>query len=261
MKYLSGITILLLSFGAALLFTQTVEADEAAEAAEAAKDALNMNINIGNLSEPKQVAGTIKILLIMTSFTLLPGLLMVMTSFTRIIIVLSFARKALSFQQMPPNQILIGLALLITFFVMAPVFNQINEEAIQPYMDEEIAQGEAFDKGMGTLKTFMAKQTREKDIALFYNIAKIDRPNSLDDVPANILLPAFVLSELKTAFQMGFVVYLPFVVIDMVVASVLTSMGMFMLPPMMISVPFKVVLFVLVDGWHLVIQSLVSSIR
>jgi len=255
MKYLPGITILLLSFGAALLFTQTVEADEAA------KDALNMSINMKDFSEPKQVAGIVKILLIMTSFTLLPGLLMVVTSFTRIIIVLSFARKALSFQQMPPNQILIGLALLITFFVMAPVFKQINEKAIQPYMDEEIAQGEAFDQGMGTLKAFMAKQTREKDIALFYNIAKIERPNSLDDIPANILLPAFVLSELKTAFQMGFVVYLPFVVIDMVVASVLTSMGMFMLPPMMISVPFKVVLFVLVDGWHLVIQSLVSSIR
>ena len=258
MKYISGIIILLLFFGATLLFSQTVVA---AEAANAAKDALNMNINIGSLSEPKQVAGTIKILLIMTSFTVLPGLLMVMTSFTRIIIVLSFARKALSFQQMPPNQILIGLALLITFFVMAPVFTQINKEAVQPYMEEEIAQGEAFNRGMGTLKTFMAKQTREKDIELFYNIAKIERPNSLDDVPANILLPAFVLSELKTAFQMGFVVYLPFVVIDMVVASVLTSMGMFMLPPMMISVPFKVVLFVLVDGWHLVIQSLVSSIR
>jgi flagellar biosynthesis protein FliP len=258
MKYLSGLTILLLSFGAALLFTQTVEASEAAKAA---KDALNMNINIGNLSEPKQVAGIVKILLVMTSFTLLPGLLMVMTSFTRIIIVLSFARKALSFQQMPPNQILIGLALVITFFVMAPVFKQINEKAIQPFMDEEIAQGEAFDRGMGTLKTFMARQTREKDIALFYNIAKIERPNSMNDIPANILVPAFVLSELKTAFQMGFVVYLPFIVIDMVVASVLTSMGMFMLPPMMISVPFKVVLFVLVDGWHLVIQSLVSSIR
>ncbi len=261
MKYLIGITVFMASFGAVLLFTQTAEAVEAAKAAAVAKDALNMNINMGNLSEPKQVAGTIKILLIMTSFTLLPGLLMVMTSFTRIIIVLSFARKALSFQQMPPNQILIGLALLITFFVMAPVFNQINEGAIQPYMDEEISQGEAFERGMGTLKTFMSKQTREKDIALFYNIAKVERPNSLDDVPANILLPAFVLSELKTAFQMGFVVYLPFVVIDMVVASVLTSMGMFMLPPMMISVPFKVVLFVLVDGWHLVIQSLVSSIR
>ncbi len=162
---------------------------------------------------------------------------------------------------MPPNQILIGLAILITFFVMSPVFNQINEKAIQPFMQEEIEQGEAFNRGMGQLKTFMIKQTREKDLALFYNIAKMDRPDSLDDVPAQILLPAFVISELKTAFQMGFVVYLPFIVIDMVVASVLTSMGMFMLPPMMISVPFKIVLFVLVDGWHLIIQSLVSSIR
>jgi len=255
MKYLSILIMILIPFGVALLFVQTVGAGEAA------KDAMNMNINMGNLDEPKQVAGLVKILLVMTSFTVLPGLLMVMTSFTRIIIVLSFARKALSFQQMPPNQILIGLALLITFFVMAPVFNQINKEAVQPFMNEEIAQGEAFDRGMASLKTFMAKQTREKDIALFYNIAKLDRPNSLDDVPAHILLPAFVLSELKTAFQMGFVVYLPFIVIDMVVASVLTSMGMFMLPPMMISVPFKVVLFVLVDGWHLIIQSLVSSIR
>ncbi|MCP4268148.1 MAG: flagellar type III secretion system pore protein FliP [Candidatus Brocadiaceae bacterium] len=222
---------------------------------------MNMTINMGNLDEPKQVAGIVKILLVMTSFTFLPGLLMVMTSFTRIIIVLSFARKALSAQQMPPNQILIGLAILITFFVMAPVFSQINEKAIQPFMQEEIAQGEAFSRGMGQLKTFMVKQTRERDLALFYNIAEMERPKSLEDVPAHIILPAFVISELKTAFQMGFVVYLPFIVIDMVVASVLTSMGMFMLPPMMISVPFKIVLFVLVDGWHLIIQSLVSSIR
>ncbi|MFV1974975.1 MAG: flagellar type III secretion system pore protein FliP [Candidatus Scalindua sp.] len=222
---------------------------------------MNMTINMGNLNEPKQVAGIVKVLLVMTSFTFLPGLLMVMTSFTRIIIVLSFVRKAISSQQMPPNQILIGLAILITFFVMAPVFSQINKEAIQPFMQEEIDQREAFERGIGPLKTFMAKQTREKDIALFYNIAEMERPDSLDDVPAHILLPAFVVSELKTAFQMGFVVYLPFIVIDMVVASVLTSMGMFMLPPMMISVPFKIVLFVLVDGWHLIIQSLVSSIR
>ncbi len=255
MKYLFAIIIVLASFYAVSHLTQTVEA------ADAVSDAMNMTINIGNLDEPKQVAGIIKILLVMTSFTFLPGLLMVMTSFTRIIIVLSFARKALSAQQMPPNQILIGLAILITFFVMAPTFNQINEKAIQPFMQEEIEQGEAFNRGLGELKTFMVKQTREKDLALFYNISKMDRPKSLEDVPAHILLPAFVISELKTAFQMGFVVYLPFIVIDMVVASVLTSMGMFMLPPMMISVPFKIVLFVLVDGWHLIIQSLVSSIR
>lgn len=255
MKYLLVILVFTLSFGAVLFFAHTVEADDAVS------DAVNMTINMGNLNEPKQVAGIVKILLVMTSFTFLPGLLMVMTSFTRIIIVLSFVRKAISSQQMPPNQILIGLAILVTFFVMAPVFSQINKEAIQPFMQEEIEQGEAFKRGIGPLKTFMAKQTREKDIALFYNIAKMERPDKLDDVPAHILLPAFVVSELKTAFQMGFVVYLPFIVIDMVVASVLTSMGMFMLPPMMISVPFKIVLFVLVDGWHLIIQSLVSSIR
>ncbi len=255
MKYLFVILVFMLSFGAAMFLAHTVEA------ADAVSDAINMTINMGNLDEPKQVAGIVKVLLVMTSFTFLPGLLMVMTSFTRIIIVLSFVRKAISSQQMPPNQILIGLAILITFFVMAPVFNQINEEAIQPFMQEEIEQGEAFKRGIEPLKTFMAKQTREKDIALFYNIAQIERPNSLDNVPAHILLPAFVVSELKTAFQMGFVVYLPFIVIDMVVASVLTSMGMFMLPPMMISIPFKIVLFVLVDGWHLIIQSLVSSIR
>lgn len=255
MKYLFVILVFMLSFGAVMFLAHTVEADDAVS------DAINMTINMGNLNEPKQVAGIVKVLLVMTSFTFLPGLLMVMTSFTRIIIVLSFARKAISSQQMPPNQILIGLAILITFFVMAPVFSQINKEAIQPFMQEEIDQREAFERGIGPLKTFMAKQTREKDIALFYNIAEMERPDSLDDVPAHILLPAFVVSELKTAFQMGFVVYLPFIVIDMVVASVLTSMGMFMLPPMMISVPFKIVLFVLVDGWHLIIQSLVSSIR
>ena len=255
MKYFIVMLVFMLSFGAVMSLAHTVEADDAVS------DALNMTINMGNLDEPKQVAGIVKVLLVMTSFTFLPGLLMVMTSFTRIIIVLSFVRKAISSQQMPPNQILIGLAILITFFVMAPVFSQINKEAIQPFMQEEIDQGEAFERGIGPLKTFMAKQTREKDIALFYNIAQMERPDTLDDVPAHILLPAFVVSELKTAFQMGFVVYLPFIVIDMVVASVLTSMGMFMLPPMMISVPFKIVLFVLVDGWHLIIQSLVSSIR
>ena len=255
MRYLLIMLMFTLSFGAVMFLGHTVVAEDAVS------EAMNMTINLGDLSEPKKVAGTVQILLIMTSFAFLPGLLMVMTSFTRIIIVLAFVRKAISSQQMPPNQILIGLAMLITFFVMAPVFSQIHKEAIQPFMQEEIDQGEAFKRGVVPLKTFMAKQTREKDIALFYNIAKMERPESLEDVPAHIIFPAFVLSELKTAFQMGFVVYLPFIVIDMVVASVLTKMGMFMLPPMMISVPFKIVLFVLVDGWHLIIQSLVSSIR
>jgi flagellar biosynthetic protein FliP len=255
MKCLCRLLIVVVGFGVVLLFAGPIEAGNTVNSP------VKMTINMGDLSKPKELASVVKIFLLMTSLTVLPGLLMVMTSFTRIIIVLSFARKALSFQQMPPNQILIGLALLLTFFVMSPVFKQINENAIQPFMNEDITQMEAFKRGTDSLRSFMARQTREKDIALFFNIAKVERPNSLDDVPNHILMPAFVLSELKTAFQMGFVVYLPFIVIDMIVASVLTSMGMFMLPPMMISVPFKVVLFVLVDGWHLIIQSIVSSIR
>ncbi|MDR4505520.1 MAG: flagellar type III secretion system pore protein FliP [Candidatus Scalindua sp.] len=246
---------LMLLCGTFILFPQLTDAGETPDSP------LSMTINMGDLSKPKELVSVVKIFLLMTSLTILPGLLLVMTSFTRIIIVLSFARRALSFQQMPPNQILIGMALFITYFVMAPVFTQINDNAIQPFIKEEIQQKEALDIGLGSLRIFMSRQTREKDIALFYNISKMDRPSSLEAVPTHILIPAFVLSELKTAFQMGFVVYLPFIVIDLVVASVLTSMGMFMLPPMMISVPFKVVLFVLVDGWHLVIQSLVSSIR
>ncbi len=249
------IFITILCFGLILTLTHAIDAEDTVD--KSAK----MTINVGDLSEPKQIANGLKILLIMTSFTLLPGLLLVMTSFTRIIIVLSFARRALSFQQMPPNQILIGLSLLITFFVMYPTFEQINENAVKPFMNEEITQMEALKKGGDSLRGFMSKQTREKDIALFFNIAKLERPNSIEDVPFHILMPSFVLSELKTAFQMGFVIYLPFIVIDLVIASVLTSMGMFMLPPMMISLPFKIVLFVLVDGWHLIIQSLVSSIR
>ncbi|KKL82664.1 hypothetical protein LCGC14_1982510 [marine sediment metagenome] len=255
MKCLYRLLIVVMCFGVVLLFAGPIEAGNAVNTP------VKMTINMGDLSKPTELASVVKIFLLMTSLTVLPGLLMVMTSFTRIIIVLSFARRALSFQQIPPNQILIGLALLLTFFVMSPVFKQINENAIQPFMNEDITQMEAFKRGTDSLRSFMARQTREKDIALFFNIAKVERPNSLDDVPNHILMPAFVLSELKTAFQMGFVVYLPFIVIDMIVASVLTSMGMFMLPPMMISVPFKVVLFVLVDGWHLIIQSIVSSIR
>ncbi|MGQ3685468.1 MAG: flagellar type III secretion system pore protein FliP [Candidatus Loosdrechtia sp.] len=255
MKCPVKLPMLMFSIGIALLLIKVADADASNESIQEAIK------NMTELNEPKQLANTVKILLVMTSFIFLPAFLMVMTSFTRIIIVLSFARSALAVQQMPPNQILIGLAILVTYFVMNPVFVQINQEAIQPYMQEEITQEEAFNRGMGTVKTFMLKHTRERDIALFYNIAEMDGPESPDEVPARIILPAFVMSELKTAFQMGLVVYLPFVVIDIVVASVLTSMGMFMLPPMMISIPFKIVLFVLVDGWHLILQSLVSSIK
>lgn len=218
------------------------------------------NDELDSVKNPKEMAEVLKIVFFLTGLTLLPGLLLAMTSFTRIIIVLSFVRKALSFHTLPPNQILIGIALFLTFFVMTPVWTAINSDALQPYIKEEITQDEALKKGIEPVRKFMLKQTRKKDIALFSNIAKVEKPFSASDIPMHILIPAFVTSELKTSFQMGFLLFLPFLVIDLVVACVLTSMGMFMLPPVMISMPFKLILFVLVDGWQLIIQSLITSI-
>ncbi len=220
---------------------------------------LKLTVSLDNNEKPLEITSTLKIVLLMTILSVLPGILLTMTCFTRIIIVLSFVRKAMSFQTLPPNQILVGIALFLTFYVMAPVWTEINTNAIQPYLNEEISQGEAFNRCIKPFHNFMLKHTGEKDIALFVNISKSPRPKTPDDVPTHILIPAFVTSELKISFQMGFLLYLPFLVIDMVVACVLTAMGMFMLPPVMISMPFKLVLFVLVDGWHLIIQSLVSG--
>jgi flagellar biosynthetic protein FliP len=200
-----------------------------------------------------------KIVLVLSVLTLVPSLLLTMTAFTRIVIVLSFVRRALAIQGLPPNQILIGLSLFLTFFVMAPVFGRINEVAVQPDVRGEITDMQALERAMGPLREFMFKQTRKKDLGLFLHVAKMEKPRTRDDVPTHILLPAFALSEIKTAFQMGFIVYLPMLVVDMVVAMLLTSMGMFMLPPAMVSVPLKILLFVLVDGWHLVIGSLAQS--
>lgn len=230
------------------------------EAASESAVPLKLTMSIDNIGKPKEIASTLKIVLFLTALSLLPGLLLTMTAFTRIIIVLSFVRKALSFQTLPPNQILIGISLFLTVFVMAPVWKQVNTDALQPYIKEEISQNEALLRGLVPFQKFMLKQTREKDIALFVNIAKIERPKSAKDVPMHILIPAFITSELKTSFQMGFLLFLPFLVIDMVVACVLTAMGMVMLPPAMISMPFKLILFVLVDGWQLIIQSLISSV-
>lgn len=230
------------------------------QAANAASAPLKLTMSIDSVDKPKEIASTLKIVLFLTALSLLPGLLLTMTSFTRIIIVLSFVRKALSFQTLPPNQILIGISLFLTIFVMSPVWKQVNSEALQPYLKEEITQNEALMKGLVPFQKFMLKQTREKDIALFMKIAKMERPKSVDDVPIHIIIPAFITSELKTSFQMGFLLFLPFLVIDMVVACVLTAMGMVMLPPAMISMPFKLILFVLVDGWQLIIQSLISSV-
>jgi len=205
------------------------------------------------------VASSLQILLLLTVLSLAPGILVMMTAFTRIIIVLSFIRHAIGTQAMPPNQVVVGLALFLTFFVMAPVASKINNDAIQPYMKGKIDQVAALHAAEKPLRTFMLRQTRQKDLGLFMNMAKLGRPRNADDIPTYVVIPSFAISELKTAFQMGFMIYLPFLVIDMVVSSILMSMGMMMLPPVMISLPFKLILFVLVDGWHLLARALVQS--
>ncbi len=210
-------------------------------------------------SEPQQVVLTLRILLGLAILSLAPALLMTVTSFTRIVIVLSFLRSALGTQQTPPNAVLVGLALFLTFFVMHPVFDSINAEGVQPYLDGEIGYRAALDRSAEPLRRFMLKQTREKDLALFYEISGKTRPRGPEDVPFNILMPGFVISELKSAFQIGFVLFVPFLVIDLVVASTLMSMGMLMVPPVMISLPVKILLFIMVDGWHLVTRSVVLS--
>lgn len=201
----------------------------------------------------------VEILIFMTLLSIAPALLITLTSFTRIVVVMSFLRQALGTQQMPPNQLLVGLSFFLTLAVMTPVFSAINRDAVKPYVADEISQKVALQKAVPPLKTFMLRQTREKDIAMFLKMLKRDRPKTPDDLPLEVVIPSFIISELKIAFQMGFVIYIPFLIIDMVVSSVLMSMGMLMLPPVMISLPFKILLFVLVDGWNLVVRSLMSS--
>ena len=219
----------------------------------------NINIGVEQANNPKDVALSLQVLLTLTVLSLAPSILVMMTSFTRIIVVLSFLRSALATQQMPPNQILVGLALFLTFFTMSPYFDQVNKNAVQPMLAGTINQETALTEAMKPMREFMFKQTRENDLALFVNMSEMSRPNSPEDVPTSVLIPAFIISELKTAFQIGFLIYIPFIVIDMVVASTLMAMGMMMVPPVMISLPFKLLLFVLVDGWHLIVRSLVSS--
>lgn len=210
-------------------------------------------------NQPHDVSTTVQLLLLLTVLSLAPAILLLMTSFTRIIIVLSFVRTSLSTQQMPPNQVLIGLALFLTFFIMAPVYTQANHDALQPYLKGKITQHEAVKKAEDPFKVFMAKQTREKDLDLFMEYGKYKMPKKMTDIPMTALVPAFTISELKTAFQMGFMIFIPFLVIDMVVASILMAMGMMMLPPVMISLPFKILLFIMVDGWYLIVKSLLVS--
>ncbi|API93898.1 flagellar biosynthetic protein FliP [Virgibacillus pantothenticus] len=220
---------------------------------------MNEFIDMFSSSDPANVSTSVKLILLLTVLTLAPSILILMTSFTRIIIVLSFVRTSLATQQMPPNQVLIGLALFLTFFIMAPIFNEVYDNALEPLFAEEITLDEAYDEASIPIKQFMAEHTRQKDLALFMNYAKLERPETVEEIPLTTLVPAFAISELKTAFQMGFMIFVPFLIIDMAVASVLMSMGMMMLPPVMISLPFKILLFVLVDGWYLITHSLLDS--
>ncbi|MBW1729659.1 MAG: flagellar type III secretion system pore protein FliP [Deltaproteobacteria bacterium] len=219
----------------------------------------SITIGVQEPEKPRQVSMLLQILFLLTVLSLAPAIVVMMTSFTRLIVVFSLIRHALGTQQMPPNQVLIGLALLLTFFLMSPVYNKVNKEALQPYLAEKITQQEAIKRALQPVREFMFKQTRKKDLALFMKVSKQERPKSMEEVPTLVLIPSFVISELKTAFQIGFLIYIPFLVIDMVVASVLLSMGMMMLPPFMVSLPFKLMLFVLVDGWNLLVGSMVKS--
>ncbi len=220
--------------------------------------AAGLTIDLGN-DTGTQTSTALQLLLVLTVLSIAPAIMVLMTSFTRIVVVLSFTRNAMGTQQMPPNQVIIGLALFLTFFVMQPTFSQINTQALQPYLNNQITQTDALTKAEAPLREFMFKQTKQKDLELFVGLSKIERPQTYRDIPTYVVIPAFVISELKSAFQMGFVIFIPFIVIDMVVASVLMSMGMMMLPPMMISLPLKLLLFVLVDGWELVVQNLITS--
>ena len=218
-----------------------------------------IGLNIEEADNPQDVATSIQILFMLTILSIAPAILIMMTSFTRIIIVLSFLRNALSTQQTPPTQVLVGLALFLTFFSMGNIATEINDNALQPYLQEEISQGEAMANAMEPVRDFMFRQTREKDLALFMEMANIEEALDLDEVSNRILIPAFIISELKTAFQLGFILFIPFIIIDMVVASTLMAMGMMMLPPAMISLPFKLLLFIMVDGWNILVRSLLNS--
>lgn len=219
------------------------------------------DVKLEDSQDPQNYVFSLQILFILTILTLAPSILIMMSSFTRIIIVLSFIRNALGLQQTPPTQVIIGLALFLTFFIMAPIGAEINNEAIQPFLKEEINQELALERSMKPIREFMFRQTRDKDLSLFLNMKKLGEVNNLEEIPSHVLIPAFIISELKTAFQIGFVIYVPFLVIDMVVASTLMSMGMMMLPPVIISLPFKILLFILVDGWNLIVKSVLLGFK
>lgn len=218
-------------------------------------------VTLQDNSDPQNYVFSLQLLFVLTILTLAPSILIMMTGFTRILIVLSFIRSALGLQQTPPNHVIIGLAIFLTFFTMSPIATEVNNEAIQPFIKAEITQDMAIERGMDPIREFMFKQTRDKDMGLFLSIKGMSDVETLEEIPTHVIIPAFIISELKTAFQMGFIIYIPFLVIDMVVASTLMAMGMMMLPPVIISLPFKILLFILVDGWNLIIKSLVMGFK
>jgi len=221
----------------------------------------SLNISLGSTNSPQEFSKGLQILIWLTILTIAPGIFVMATAFTRIVIVLSLTRQAIGTASLPPSQVIVGLAMILTFFVMAPTFNEINTQAFQPYMHNKITQQVALKKGIEPLRKFMFKQTEESDLALFVQLSKINRPKVMADVPTYVLLPSFIISELKTAFKIGFMIFIPFLIIDIVVSSILVSMGMLFLPPVTISMPFKIILFVLIDGWHLIAQSLVMGFK
>ncbi len=220
-----------------------------------------VDLTLSAPSSPQQLVSSLNVLVLLTFLFLAPSMVLVMTTFTRFVIVFGFLRQALGTQQVPPTQILVMLAMILTFYVMEPVATDAYKAGIKPYIEEQIGYEEAFEKTALPFKNFMVRNTREKDLALFFRIRNLQNPATVADVPLSVIIPAFIISELKTAFEIGFLLFLPFLVIDMVVASILMSMGMMMLPPVMISLPFKILVFVLIDGWNLLIGNLISSIK
>ncbi len=218
-----------------------------------------IGIDIGTADSPEDVSVTLQLLLLLTVLSLAPSILIMTTSYLRIIIVFQFLKNAMGTMQMPPNQLLAGIALFLTFFVMGPTWNKVNTDALQPYLEGQISMEEAYDKGITPLREFMFKHTRTEDMELFMSFMEVDKPQTREDLPTYVLIPAFVLSELRAGFIIGFFLFIPFLMIDMIVSSILMSMGMMMLPPMMVSLPFKILLFVLVDGWNLIVGSIVRS--
>ena len=228
---------------------------------EAAPIIPSVNVEVGTADDPEQVASTLQVIAVLTLATIAPAILMMTTSFVRIVVIIGFLRNALATQNVPPNQVVVSLAIFLTFYIMAPYWSQANDNGLQPYLAGQISQEEAIDNVLEPMREFMFRQTRESDLALFVNLSDAERPESQEDVSTLVLIPAFMISELKTAFQIGFMLYVPFIVIDMIVATTLMSMGMMMLPPVMISLPFKILLFVMIDGWHLLIRSIIVSFR